>query len=170
MPNVGVGPLTSTSTTHTVAISIAPSPALLKQTVTITATCSTGDTCEVQSPLGTTLATGTTTAVYTTSTLTFGSHTFYAYNVAGGNDASKSVNIVPYIISKSPSLTTSNYETAKDWFNYTINFTSAATYANVIIQSGINNLTYQNESEQSKLQNYNISYILPLVQTNFGHN
>lgn len=166
MPTVGFGPLTQTSTTHTVSISITPTTALLKQTVTVTATCSTGDTCEVQSPLGTTLASGTTTATYTTSTLTFGSHTFYAYNVAGGNDASKSVDVVAYIISKSPSLTTFNYETNKDWFNYTINFTSAAKYANVIIQSSISNLTYQNETGQGKLQNYNISYILPLVQIN----
>ena len=101
MPTVGYGPITSTSSSHTVTISITPSPdALLAQTVTVTATCSAGDTCEVQSPLGTTLASGTTTATYTTSSLTFGSHTFYGYNVAGSTDASASVDIVAYIVSK----------------------------------------------------------------------
>ena len=167
MPTVGYGPITSTSSSHTVTISITPSPdALLAQTVTVTATCSAGDTCEVQSPLGTTLASGTTTATYTTSSLTFGSHTFYGYNVAGSTDASASVDIVAYIVSKKPTLSTYNYETSTDWFNYTINFSPAVKYANVIVQNALKNLTYENETGQAKLQNYNMSYILPLVSVN----
>ena len=167
MPTVGYGPITSTSSSHTVTISITPLPdALLAQTVTVTATCSAGDTCEVQSPLGTTLASGTTTATYTTSSLTFGSHTFYGYNVAGSTDASASVDIVAYIVSKKPTLSTYNYETATDWFNYTINFSPSVKYANVIVQNALKNLTYENETGQAKLQNYNMSYILPLVSVN----
>ena len=167
MPTVGYGPITSTGSSHTVTISITPSPdALLAQTVTVKATCTTGDTCEVQSPLGTTLASGTTTATYTTSSLTFGSHTFYGYNVAGSTDASASVDIVAYIVSKKPTLSTYNYETATDWFNYTINFSPSVKYANVIVQNALKNLTFENETGQAKLQNYNMSYILPLVSVN----
>ena len=51
----------------------------------ITVTCFSGDTCDLDSPLGTHLATGTTTATYNENSLPIG------YTILTGNDTTASV-------------------------------------------------------------------------------
>ncbi len=80
-------------------INTTPNPAPYGQNIAITATCPTGDTCTVQSPLGVTLATGTTTATYKISGGSAedapGIYTYYAKDINTSTIALKNITILP---------------------------------------------------------------------------
>jgi hypothetical protein len=88
-------------------INTTPNPAPYGQNIAITATCPTGDTCTVQSPLGVTLATGTTTATYKISGGSAedapGNYIYYANDINTGKTAMTNLVILnqlhlPYTI------------------------------------------------------------------------
>ncbi len=85
-PPSGIMPTASVGSISTLSLSISPNPVYVGQTSTVTATCtSSTDSCAVDSPLGTHLATGTGTATYIVpSTMSAGSYTYYANDLSTG--------------------------------------------------------------------------------------
>ncbi len=169
MPSITFGATKSTGSTSTVSISISPHPKVLAgNLVTVTATCNLGATCEVQSPLGTTLASGTTTATYSSSTLNLGWHNFYAVNVNGSIHTNETVDNVLYYVLNNATLSSTIYETENEHFNYTFNISKDVLSANLIIDNGTTYIASNVLSMQSGQTAYNFStlYNVKLTQLN----
>ena len=91
LPPSGAMPSTSFGTLQqapSVSLSISPNPATYGQSITLTATCNTGDSCAIDYPsLGTAIATGTGSATYTYNpfALAAGSYSsYYANDITAG--------------------------------------------------------------------------------------
>ena len=158
-PPNGVMPATTFNTIQTnsdsgggsATLSISTNPATYGQGVTVTATCATGDSCAVDYPsVGTSVASGTTTATYTISSFAWAAGTyssFYADDItAGVNSVGQSLTI-----------------NKNDTYSFTLTYRGAAVvngqaFNNNLNASGylIGNVATHNSQLSAKLE-YNVA-------------
>ena len=158
-PPNGVMPATTFNTIQTnsdsgggsATLSISTNPATYGQGVTVTATCATGDSCAVDYPsVGTSVASGTTTATYTISPFAWAAGTyssFYADDItAGVNSVGQSLTI-----------------NKNDTYSFTLTYRGAAVvngqaFSNNLNASGylVGNVATHNNQLSAKLE-YNVA-------------
>ena len=77
-----------------------------------------------------------------------------------------SIDYVPYVVVSSPSISSTNYETATDVFSTTINVTKYATTANGILEANGVVVDSDSESVTQGPQAYQYTYRIPLLEQN----
>lgn len=95
-------PPISVASPQSAGITITPNPVTYGTNSVITATCETGDTCRVDSPLGTPLCSGTTTCAFTANYIVYGvgTYTFWPNDITLGTNGisnTLTINAAPMI-------------------------------------------------------------------------
>ncbi len=139
-------------------ISISPNPAVLSNNVIVSGTCRTGNTCNIQSPLGTSLASGTSTVTYTFPANLIGtSDCYYANDITLNYNSvcSQYQGYIPLVFQNATASfgvgPTSNTIKTHWPTKYSTSLFSGVTFlftesiaggANTVIQTGAANITY----------------------------